>query len=153
MLTVPSIPITLSFADLLPDANGEIVIVSHGDSPQLSILTDRPVCDSGVADSHVTADGVDVAGWAYYTFEGGTRSTIRRTSTSSSPPPSFRFRLFAHRCARYHWRRLAQPSINAFRSASAAGRVLESRCTAFLRVETMTKAVKRDNRHTRSASI
>jgi hypothetical protein len=73
MLTVQRIPITLSFADLLPDANGEIVIVSHGDSPQLSILTDRPVCDSGVADSHVTADGVDVAGWAYYTFEGGTR--------------------------------------------------------------------------------
>jgi len=73
MLTVPSIPITLSFADLLPDANGEIVIVSHGDSPQLSILTDRPVCDSGVADRHITAEGIDVAGWAYYTFEGGTR--------------------------------------------------------------------------------
>ena len=73
MLTVPSIPITLAFDDLLPDANGEIVIVSHGDSPQLSIVTDRPVCDSGVADSHVTAEGIDVAGWAYYTFEGGTR--------------------------------------------------------------------------------
>ncbi|HZF32819.1 MAG TPA: hypothetical protein VE914_03375 [Candidatus Angelobacter sp.] len=73
MLTVPSIPITLSFEDLLPDTNGEIVIMSHGDHPQLSIVTDRPVCDSGVADSHVTAEGIDVAGWAYYTFEGGTR--------------------------------------------------------------------------------
>jgi hypothetical protein len=73
MLTVPSIPITLSFEDLLPDSNGEIVIVSRGDSPQLSILTERRVCDSGIADGHVTADGVDVAGWAYYTFEGGTK--------------------------------------------------------------------------------
>jgi hypothetical protein len=73
MLTVPSIPITLSFEDLLPDSNGEIVIVSRGDNPQLSILTGRRVCDSGIADGHVTADGVDVAGWAYYTFEGGTR--------------------------------------------------------------------------------
>ena len=41
--------------------------------PQLSIVTDRTVCDFGVADSHVTAEGIDVAGWAYYTFEGGTR--------------------------------------------------------------------------------
>jgi hypothetical protein len=73
MLTVPSIPITLSFEDLLPDTNGEIVIVSRGDHPQLSIVTDLPVCDSGVADSHVTAEGIDVAGWSYYTFEGGTR--------------------------------------------------------------------------------
>lgn len=73
MLTVPGIPITLSFEDLLPDSNGEIVIVSRGDSPQLSILTERRVCESGIADRHVTADGVDVAGWAYYTFEGGTK--------------------------------------------------------------------------------
>jgi hypothetical protein len=73
MLTVPGIPITLSFEDLLPDANGEIVIVSRGDGPQLSILTERRVCESGVADRHATVDGVDVGGWAYYTFEGGTK--------------------------------------------------------------------------------
>jgi hypothetical protein len=73
MLKAPSIPITLSLQDLLPDANGEIVIVSGGDHPQLSIVTDRRVCDSGVAASHVTAEGIDVAGWAYYAFEGGTR--------------------------------------------------------------------------------
>lgn len=73
MLKAPSIPITLSFQDLLPDENGEIVIVSGGDHPQLSIITDLRVCDAGVAASHVTADGMDVAGWAYYAFEGGTR--------------------------------------------------------------------------------
>lgn len=73
MLTTPSIPVTLSFEDLLPDTNGEIVIVSHGDNPQLSIVTDLRICDSGVADSHVTLEGIDVAGWAYCTFEGGTR--------------------------------------------------------------------------------
>jgi hypothetical protein len=73
MMRVPSIPLTLAFEDLLPDSNGEIVIVSHGDHPQLSIVTERRVCDAGIAAPHVTADGVDVAGWAYFTFEGGTR--------------------------------------------------------------------------------
>ena len=73
MIKVPSVPITLSFEDLLPDQNGEIVVVSTGDSPQLSILTDLRVCDSGIAASHVTADGVEVGGLAYYTFEGGTK--------------------------------------------------------------------------------
>jgi len=73
MIKVPSVPITLSFADLLPDQNGEIVIVSTGDSPQLSIVTDLRICDAGIADGHVTVDGVDVAGLAYYTFEGGTK--------------------------------------------------------------------------------
>ena len=73
MIKVPSVPITLSFEDLLPDQNGEIVIVSTGDSPQLSIVTELRVCDAGISAGHVTADGVDVAGLAYYTFEGGTR--------------------------------------------------------------------------------
>lgn len=73
MLKIPSVPITLSLDDLLPDANGEIVIVSDGDTPTLSILTDRRVCDSGVATHHVTAEGVEVSGLAFYAFEGGTR--------------------------------------------------------------------------------
>jgi hypothetical protein len=67
MIKVPSVPITLSFEDLLPDQNGEIVVVSTGDNPQLSILTDLRVRDAGIAASHVTADGVEVGGLAYYT--------------------------------------------------------------------------------------
>jgi len=65
--------ITLSLADLLPDANGEIVIVSEGDSLHLSILTDLRVCESGIAGEHLTADGVDVAGLCFFEFEGGTK--------------------------------------------------------------------------------
>lgn len=73
MLKAPSIPITLSIDDLLPDANGEIVIVSGGDNPQLSIISPIPVCDAGIAAHHVTAEGIDVAGWAFFAFEGGMR--------------------------------------------------------------------------------
>ena len=63
--------IVLSFADLLPDANGEIVIVGGG--VRLSIVTDQRVADFGIADSHLTADGFDVGGLSYFMFEGGTR--------------------------------------------------------------------------------
>ncbi|MGH6930980.1 MAG: hypothetical protein ACREEE_00950 [Dongiaceae bacterium] len=73
MLKVPSVPITLSLNDLLPDANGEIVIVSDGDTPTLSIVTELRVCDAGMASHHVTAEGVEVSGLAFYAFEGGTR--------------------------------------------------------------------------------
>ncbi len=65
--------ITLSLGDLLPDENGEIVIVSDGDSLQLSIVTDLRVCDSGVSGEHLTAEGVDVAGLCFFAFEGGTK--------------------------------------------------------------------------------
>lgn len=73
VLKIPGIPITLSLDDLLPDSNGEIVIVSSGDTPTLSILTELKICDSGVANDHMTADGVEVGGLAFYTFEGGMR--------------------------------------------------------------------------------
>ena len=73
VLKIPSVPITLALGDLLPDVNGEIVIVSSSDTPVLSILTDLKISDSGVAASHVTAEGVDVGGLAYYAFEGGPR--------------------------------------------------------------------------------
>jgi hypothetical protein len=65
--------ITLAFEDLLPDVNGEIVVMGSGLGTQLSIVTDQRVCAEGVAGSHVTADGLDVAGLAYFTFEGGTK--------------------------------------------------------------------------------
>lgn len=65
--------ITLAFDDLLPDVNGEIVVMGTGPGTQLSIVTDQRVCAEGVAGSHVTADGLDVAGLAYFAFEGGTK--------------------------------------------------------------------------------
>ncbi|MBX6323299.1 MAG: hypothetical protein IRY94_15855 [Rhodospirillaceae bacterium] len=65
--------VTLSLHDLLPDANGEIVIQGTGGALQLSILSEERVCETGIAEPHLTAAGVDVAGLAYYAFEGGTR--------------------------------------------------------------------------------
>ena len=65
--------IVLSFADLLPDANGEIVIVGAGEGLRLSIVTDQKVADFGIAESHLTADGFDVGGLSFYMFEGGTK--------------------------------------------------------------------------------
>ncbi len=70
---IGDLPITLAFEDLLPDANGEIVVMGTGLGTQLSILTDQRICAEGVADSHLTADGLDVGGLAYFAFEGGTR--------------------------------------------------------------------------------
>lgn len=70
---IADMAITLAFEDLLPDANGEIVVMGDGFGTQLSILTDQRICAEGVADSHVTADGLDVAGLAYFAFEGGTK--------------------------------------------------------------------------------
>lgn len=63
--------ITLSLADLLPDANGEIVIV--GDGMHLALVTDEQVCGSGVAEPHMTASGMDVAGLNYFSFADGTK--------------------------------------------------------------------------------
>ena len=67
------LPITLAFEDLLPDANGEIVVTGADLGTQLNIVTDQRICAEGVAESHVTAGGLDVAGLAFFAFEGGTR--------------------------------------------------------------------------------
>ncbi len=64
--------LSLSLADLLPDANGEIVVFSAGDWQQLSILTEDKVAGSGLAGSHQTLDGVDVTGLQFVTLESGT---------------------------------------------------------------------------------
>ncbi len=66
---VPSI--TLSVGDLLPDANGEVVIMGAGDPAHINLVTDQKVADAGVVESHVTLDGVDVHGLSYFELEGG----------------------------------------------------------------------------------
>ncbi len=64
--------VTLSLGDLLPDANGDVVIVSAGGRASLSIVTEERIRESGMADGHVTADGFDVGGFAFCAFESGT---------------------------------------------------------------------------------
>jgi hypothetical protein len=65
--------ITLSLNDLLPDSNGEIVVVNPQGHLHLNIVTDLQISESGIADSHFTADGTDVNGLSFYAFEGGMR--------------------------------------------------------------------------------
>lgn len=64
---------TLNLADLLPDANGEIVILNEGDDPCLNIVTDLRLLESGIADAHITDGGIEVKGLQYWVFEDGTK--------------------------------------------------------------------------------
>lgn len=65
--------VTLSLGELLPDSNGEIVIVNGGDDPQLHIVTELKLLESGVAIDHLTEGGLQVAGFHYWVFEDGTK--------------------------------------------------------------------------------
>jgi hypothetical protein len=65
--------VRLALSDLLPDANGEIVVMNEGDDPQVNIETDLRVLDSGVSPAHTTAGGIDVGGMQFWVFEDGTR--------------------------------------------------------------------------------
>ena len=66
-------PVTLSLGELLPDSNGEIVIVNGGDDPQLQIVTELKLLESGVANDHLTESGLQVEGFNYWVFEDGTK--------------------------------------------------------------------------------
>ena len=65
--------VTLALADLLPDANGEVVILTEDDNPHLNIVTDLRILESGVSPDHITAGGIEVGGLHYWVFEDGTR--------------------------------------------------------------------------------
>ena len=64
--------IALSLDDLLPDANGNVVLFNDAGVTEMSILAERPVIDSGIAGAEMGALGsADVAGMAYYSFDSG----------------------------------------------------------------------------------
>jgi hypothetical protein len=65
--------VTLTLGELLPDSNGEIVIVNGGDDPQLQIVTELKLLESGVAQDHLTESGLQVGGFNYWVFEDGTK--------------------------------------------------------------------------------
>jgi len=65
--------VTLTLGELLPDSNGEIVIVNGGDDPQLQIVTELKLLESGVAHDHLTESGLQVDGFNYWVFEDGTK--------------------------------------------------------------------------------
>lgn len=66
----PAEYLVLSLEDLLPDAQGEIVVLDDLEEG-ITIVTDHQVADQGVSADHVTATGVDVGGFFYCTFDSG----------------------------------------------------------------------------------
>jgi hypothetical protein len=63
-------PLVLEIGDLLPDAQGEVVLFADEDVP-LSLVSEEPVASTGIIADHVTATGVDVDGLYFYSFENG----------------------------------------------------------------------------------
>jgi len=62
--------LTLRLADLLPDAEGELVLFADP-AQEVTLLAEAPLMAQGVADPHVTAGGYDVTGLAFLTFANG----------------------------------------------------------------------------------
>jgi hypothetical protein len=63
--------VALSLADLVPDAEGEVVFFDESGVTEMAVIADGRLLDQGISDSHVTAGGIDVAGMAFYSFDSG----------------------------------------------------------------------------------
>ena len=63
--------VRLALADLVSDANGEVVIFNDSGFRTLALHTDAAVVNGGQARRHVTAGGDDVSGFNYVTFDSG----------------------------------------------------------------------------------
>ncbi len=63
--------LALSLEDLLPDANGNVVLFNDAGVTEMSILSEKPVVDSGIAGDEVAAEIGDVTGMAFYSFDSG----------------------------------------------------------------------------------
>jgi len=62
--------LVLSLEDLLPDADGTVVMLTDDMLP-VNLVTDEPLAGSGVVDGQVSAAGLDVGGLYYYSFANG----------------------------------------------------------------------------------
>ncbi|MET1025914.1 MAG: hypothetical protein ABWY00_02005 [Dongiaceae bacterium] len=71
--SLDDLSVTLQLSDMLPDANGEIVILGDGADSPLNIVTDLRLLETGIAVSHMTEAGVQVEGLTYWVFEDGTK--------------------------------------------------------------------------------
>lgn len=63
--------VALALADLVQDANGEIVLFNDSHLRRLALLTEAGELARGTAPHHVTAAGEDVTGFRYVTFDNG----------------------------------------------------------------------------------
>jgi hypothetical protein len=62
--------LVLSLSDLLPGNQGELVLFP-GDNAPVNLLTSHAVFAQGVAENHITADGIDVTGLSFLSFATG----------------------------------------------------------------------------------
>lgn len=62
--------LTLTLEDLIPDARGEVVILSDA-GHDIAVVTHQPIANQGIEASHVTAAGLDVSGYGFCTFAEG----------------------------------------------------------------------------------
>lgn len=63
--------LALSLEDLLPDANGNVVLFNDAGVTEMSIVTARAVVETGIAGEDAAPGAADVAGMAYYSFDSG----------------------------------------------------------------------------------
>jgi hypothetical protein len=63
--------VELALADLVSDAQGEVVLFNDSGFRTMAIRAEAAVIAEGRAHKHVTASGEDVAGFNYVTFDNG----------------------------------------------------------------------------------
>jgi hypothetical protein len=63
--------VQLALADLVSDANGEVVVFNDSGFRTMAIRTEAAVTADGRVQRHVTASGEDVSGFNYVTFDNG----------------------------------------------------------------------------------
>ena len=63
--------LALSLEDLLPDANGNVVLFNDAGVTEMSIISEKPVVNSGIVGEQAAAEVGDVAGMVYYSFDSG----------------------------------------------------------------------------------
>lgn len=63
-------PLTLALEDLMPDDGDEIVLSAPDGSPVV-LTVGESVINTGTAEGHVTAAGIDVSGLSFVEFSSG----------------------------------------------------------------------------------
>jgi hypothetical protein len=63
--------VELALADVVADANGEVVVLNDSGFRTMAVRTAAAVTADGRAQKHVTASGEDVSGFNYVTFDNG----------------------------------------------------------------------------------
>ena len=63
--------VELALADLMADANGEVVVLNDSGFRTMAIRAEAGVTAEGRVQSHMTASGEDVSGFSYVTFDNG----------------------------------------------------------------------------------